>query len=178
MANRTFKCDCLSFSSIQNLQKELENCKNSLENKVRLFAEKLAQRGVEIAKIEIANLDAIFTGELLSSIHSEYKASFDGGAIFCVVADSEHAMFVEFGTGQRGLDKPYPYKLPDGVSWSYATGETIKKNPVSGNYYWFYPGQDGKWHYTEGMPSRPFMYNTSQQLIKEAEKIGKEIFGK
>jgi hypothetical protein len=178
MSKKTLKCDILSQSSIAQLQKELLNYKNSIEYKARLLAETLAERGVEIARVQIADLDAIFTGELLQSIHSEYVGSQKGGAIFAVVTDIEHACFVEFGTGQRGLDVPYPHKLPDGVSWNYATGKTIKKNAVTGHYYWFYPGDDGKWHYTEGMPSRPFMHNTSSQLRSIVEKTAKEIFGK
>ena len=175
MAKKTLKAD-LSISSIRNLQKELEKYRDNLIYKARLLAEKLSERGVEIARVQIADLDAIFTGELIASIHSEYKDSTKYGAIFAVATDSKHAAFVCFGTGQRGEDKPYPYPLPEGVSWDYNVGKTIRQNPVTGRYFWFYPGQDGKWHYTEGMPSRPFMYLTSMELIKEIPKIAKETF--
>lgn len=166
----------LSVSSIRQLQKDLEKYRDSLTFKCRELAERLSERGVEIARVQIADLDAIFTGELIQSLHSEYKGSTQYGAIFAVVTDSEHCAYVEFGTGQRGEDRPYPYPLPDGVSWDYNVGKTIRQNAVTGRYYWFYPGQDGLWHYTEGMPSRPFMYLTSMELIKEVPKIAKEIF--
>ena len=94
------------------------------------------------------------------------------------MAGTDHALFVEFGTGQRGLDTPYPHPLPKGVSWDYATGKTIRKNAVTGRYYWFYPGQDGLWHYTEGMPARPFMFQTSLELQKIVVEVAEEIFGK
>lgn len=80
-------------------------------------------KGVEIARVQIADLDAIFTSELISSIHSEYKGSTKGGGIWAVVAGTDHAMFVEFGTGTVGQQNPYPGKLPDGVSWQYASGK-------------------------------------------------------
>lgn len=176
MAKKTLKAD-LSISSIRNLQKELEKYKDSLTYKCRLFAEKLSERGVEVARVQIADLDAIFTGELIASIQSKYKDSTKFGAIFAIVADSSHACFVEFGTGQRGEDKPYPYPLPEGISWDYNVGKTIRQNPETGRYFWFYPGQDGQWHYTEGMPARPFMYLTSMELIREVPKIAKEVFG-
>ena len=177
MAKKTLKAD-LSISSIRNLQKELEKYRESLTYKARLLAEKLSELGVEIARVQIADLDAIFTGELIQSLHSEYKGSTPYGAIFAIVTDNDHAAFVEFGTGQRGEDRPYPYPLPAGVSWDYNVGKTIRQNATTGRYYWFYPGQDGKWHYTEGMPSRPFLYNTSMELIREVPKIAKEVFGK
>ena len=175
MAKKILKSD-LSVSGIKTLQKELEKYRDSLTYKARLLAEKLSERGVEIARVQIADLDAIFTGELIQSLHSEYEGSTQYGAIFAVVADSKHAAFVCFGTGQRGEDRPYPYPLPNGVSWDYNVGKTIRQNSVTGRYYWFYPGQDGKWHYTEGMPSRPFLHNTSMELIREVPKIAKAIF--
>lgn len=175
MAKKTLKAD-LSVSSIRQLQKDLIRYQEYLTNKAAQLAKRLSELGVDIAQVQIADLDAIFTGELIASIHSEYKDSTKYGAIFAVVADSSHAVFVEFGTGQRGEDKPYPYPLPEGVSWDYNVGKTIRQNATTGRYFWFYPGQDGKWHYTEGMPSRPFMYLTSVELIREVPKIAKEIF--
>lgn len=177
MAKKILKSD-LSVSGIRNLQKELEKYRESLTYKCRLLAEKLSERGVEIARVQIADLDAIFTGELIQSLHSEHKGSTDYGAIFAVVADSSHAIFVELGVGNLGKDHPYPYPLPEGVSWDYNTGKTIRYNAVKGTYYWFYPGKDGLWHYTEGMPARPFMYLTSLELQKEVVEIVKEVFGK
>lgn len=173
---KKFKVDIFSQSSIKQLQRDLEKYNNSLEYKARLLAATLAEKGVEIARVRIADLDAIFTGELLSSIHTQYGGSFKGGAIFSIVSDSDHAMFVEFGTGQIGKESPYPYPLPNGVSWDYATGKTIRQNAVTGRYYWFYPGDDGQWHYTEGMPARPFMHDTSIELMNIIVKTAKEIF--
>ena len=166
----------LSVSSIRKLQKDLIRYQEYLTNKAAQLAKRLSELGVDIAQVQIADLDAIFTGELIASIQSKYIDSTKYGAIFAVVADSSHAVFVEFGTGQRGEDKPYPYPLPEGVSWDYNVGKTIRQNATTGRYYWFYPGQDGKWHYTEGMPARPFMYLTSMELIREVPKIAKEVF--
>lgn len=177
MAKKTLTAT-LSVSSIRQLQKDLEKYRDSLTFKCRELAEKLAERGVEIARVQIADLDAIFTGELIQSLHTEYKDSSKFGAAFAVVTDSDHAAFVEFGTGSRGEDKPYPYPLPEGVSWDYNVGKTIRQNAVTGAYYWFYPGNDGLWHYTEGIPSRPFMYLTSLELQKEIVKTAQEVFGR
>lgn len=176
MAKKTLSAT-LSVSSIKNLQKQLRDYKKSLDYRCKWIAQTLAERGVEIAVMQVFGLDAVFTGELIESIHKEYKGKIPDGHSFSVIAGSSHAVFVEFGTGQRGIDKPYPYALPNEVSWDYATGKTIKKNAQTGKYYWFYPGKDGKWHYTEGMESRPFMYNTSAQLMNEVLKVTKEAFG-
>ena len=129
----------LSEKSIQNAIRELRAYKNSLTYKCQLLAEKLAEKGVEIARVQIADLDAIFTSELISSIHSEYKGSTKGGGIWAVVAGTDHAMFVEFG--------------------------------------WFYQDDNGDWWFTEGMPSRPFMYLTANELRQIVTQTAKEVFG-
>lgn len=174
MAVKRFKSN-LSISGINDLIKEVERYKNSLEYKARLLAETLSERGVEIARVNIANYDAIFTGELIQSIHKEYKSSLKNGAIFVIKADSEHAVYVEFGTGQMGEEAGYPYPLPTGINWQYNSGKTIFQLDT-GEYGWFYPGDDGNWYFTMGMPSRPFMYETSKELQLEVVKIATQIF--
>lgn len=166
----------LSQKSVQNVIKELRSYKNSLEYKCRLLAEKLAEKGVEIARVQVADLDAVFTGELIESIHSEYVGSVKDGAIFSIVADSSHAVFVCFGTGIVGQESPYPGKLPEGVTWEYASGKTIRQL-ADGRYGWFY-SKDGKWYFTEGMPSRPFMYYTANELRDLVTETVKEVFAR
>ena len=167
--------NALPKSSIENAIKQLRAYQNDLTYKCQLLAEKLAEKGVEIARVQIADLDAIFTSELLSSIHAEYKGSTKGGSVWSVVAGTDHAMFVEFGTGIVGKQSPYPGELPDGVSWEYASGKTIRQL-ADGRYGWFYKDDDGQWWFTEGMPSRPFMYYTSIQLRDIVLKTAKEVF--
>ena len=175
MAKKVFKAD-LSVKGIENLKKALLNYKdNTLQQKLNIFAKTLSEKGVVIAKANIAGLDAIFTGELISSIHTSYGGSTKGTAVFYIVADSKHAAFVEFGTGQLGQEAPYPYPLPEGVEWNYNTGKTIFEIEP-GQYGWFYHGDDGKWYFTQGMPSRPFMYETSIELMQLVVRTAKEVF--
>lgn len=169
-----FKAD-LSVSGIEKLKKEIINYRdNTLQQKVNLLAERLADKGVDIARANVSKLDAIFTGELLSSIQKRQVSSGKSTAIFCVVTDSDHAAFVEFGTGQMGQEMPYPYPLPEGVTWDYNTGKTIfEVSP--GQYGWFYQ-RDGQWYFTQGMPSRPFMYETTMELYETVVQTAREVF--
>lgn len=169
MAKKRFKVNVLSPSSIEKLITELRTYKNSLEQKTKLFCERLAEIGVETAKATVYSLDAVFTGELFRSIHSEQRSS-GSTVIFAVVADSEHAVYVEMGTGFVGAESPYPGELPA----VYAQGKTIQQLS-DGRYGWFYQ-RDDKWYFTEGMPSRPFMYFASLEMQKNIVKIAKEVF--
>lgn len=175
MAKIRFKTD-LSVNGIENLKKELLDYKNNiLRQKTDLLVKKLADKGVEVARAKITSLNAIFTGELISSIHTEYGKSDNETVIFYVVADSSHAAFVEFGTGQMGKESPYPYTLPEGVEWNYNIGKTIFEISP-GEYGWFYK-RDGKWYFTQGMPSRPYMFETALELRELIVSIAKEVFG-
>jgi hypothetical protein len=169
-----YKTD-LSVNGIEQLKKELLNYKNvELRQKVNTFVRTLAEKGVLIAQANITSYDAIFTGELLSSISAKNGGGTKGTAIFYIVADSRHAVFVEFGTGQIGSEAPYPYPLPPGVDWEYNSGKIIFEISP-GQYGWFYPKGD-KWYFTQGMPSRPFMYETAMELQELILKTAREVF--
>ena len=166
----------VSLSGLNQFKRDLQKYKtNVLERKAELLARRLAEKGVEIAKSNITTLDAIFTGELLGSMKAENGGGAKGTAIFYVVADSRHAVFVEFGSGQLGLEGGYPYPFPEGVDWQYNTGETIFEISP-GQYGWFYQDANGNWYFTQGMPSRPFMYETSLELMQLVVKTAKEVF--
>lgn len=174
MTKKRYKVDILSVSSIEQLKKDLQAYRNDLQRKCRLLAEKLAEKGVEIARIRIDTLDAVFTGELKSSVHAESRGGTEMKAIFAIVVDSKHAAFVEFGSGQMGQEAPYPYPLPEGIKWEYNTGKTIFEISP-GQYGWFYQ-RDGQWYFTQGMPSRPFLMETTLELMSIVEKTAREVF--
>ena len=100
MAKYKFKAD-LSVDGISAIRKQLKEYRdNTLPTKLKECVRRLAEEGVEVAQGNIASLDAIFTGELFNSIHVKDGGSTKDSAVFFVVADSGHAAFVEFGTGQ------------------------------------------------------------------------------
>ena len=175
MARKRYNVNILSQSSIRQLKRELNTYSNNLSYKCQLIAQELARLGCDIAKVHITTLDAIFTGELISSITSSGIVT-QSKAVFYVIADSKHACFVEFGTGQLGQEGSYPYPFPEGVEWKYNSGKTIFEI-APGEYGWFYPSEDG-WKFTQGMPARPFMYETSLELYNKVIKVCKEAFRK
>ena len=162
----------LSVDSIQNAIKELRAYKKELQRKTNLLVARLAEEGCEYAKAYIIKTDAIYSGELLSGL------SFNTGHNYAVIeANSEHAIFVEFGTGPKGEAKQHPNNT---IDYQYNVGPTINWYNVNGKmrYGWFYPDKmTGTVRFTEGMPSRPFMYETSNYLRHEAlTKVIKEVF--
>lgn len=159
----------LSVSEINNAIKELRQYQAEITYKCQKLAERLAEEGVYIARLKIAEYDAIYTGELLASIKSEYGGVVQDGAKWIIYTGCEWAPFVEFGTGIVGSQNPHPDTSL--VNWKYDINSHGEKG-------WFYfNSTDGKWHWTKGMPSRPFMFETGQELHKLVTKIAKEVFG-
>ena len=166
MAKRVFKTN-LSVKGIENLKKQLEDYKKDFVHKCDLLAQRLAEQGVIIAKTKIAEYDAVYTGELYRSVNYEKGAVIQDGSRWIVYTDCPWAKFVEFGTGITGQQNPHP--KTELVGWKYDVNE-------HGEAGWFY-FRDGEWHWTKGLPSRPFMYETSLELMQIVVKTAKEVFG-
>jgi len=185
MAKTKIVLNPFDLNSIDDAISQLRLYKRKVESKIDLFFQRLAEEGVNIAKDKIVSFDAVFTADLLNKIRAEKR---DG--CYFVVSDSEHTAFVEFGTGQWGEAHPYQYPFPD-MGWEYTgylSGKHIQYAEEDlvwgdwtipkGSYFWFYFGKDNRWHVTQGMPSRPFMYETYLELEKEKtiRRIAKEVF--
>lgn len=172
----------LDSKSIDALIKDITYYKDKvLPARCRAFVKELANRGVEIAKLQVWDYDAIFTSEVLESISNYEAFAKDDVVKYIIKADSEHAIYVEMGTGIVGSEHPYPGPLPA----VYGQG---KKMFVTndGRYGWIYPLNTGRvdsngepiieFRFTEGMPSRPFMYNTVLELKDIVNDVAKQIF--
>ena len=163
----------VSIKNLGNFSKAIENYVNDITKKLELMLKKLTDQGVDIAKAYIDDYDAIFTGELRDGISSEKLPGDKNNIVFVVKATSEHAIFVEMGTGKVGAAYPYPGKLPA----MYAQGTHIFETK-SGRYGWIYYNEEwNQYVFTEGMISRPFMYETSLELQSLVLDVAREVFG-
>lgn len=123
---------------------------------------KLTEQGVSLAQLNASYMDIYDSGELVNGIESQYS----GGKGF-VVSTATHSVFCEFGTGVVGANNPHPEIAIAG--WSYDVNQ-------HGELGWWYIGKDGQAHWTKGMPSRPYMYETAKMLQNMVVPIAKEVF--
>jgi hypothetical protein len=160
-------------NSIKNAIKELKRYRKRVEDRTRKLVQRLTGEGAEIARVKIVNLGAYYSGELLSGVDGYYSPSLNAGF---VRVTSDHVAFVEFGTGVKGQNSPHKNgEYLSKAAWSYATGAKIFTTQ-DGRVGWIYPTDDGGFRFTEGMPSRPFMYETAIQLQTDFRRIAKEVF--
>ena len=156
----------LSEKEIDRAIKEVAQFKKEFLEKCSRLVEELTNRGEMVAKIQVAQLDAVYTGELMNSIEGFYDPPSHVGII---KAGAIYAAYVEYGTGVVGQQSPHPDPHP---TWQYDSKQ-------HGDEGWVYHDDDtGQFRWTKGFKSRPFMYNTARELEKECARIAREVFGK
>lgn len=143
---------------------EVRKYRKEFLEKCNRLVQALTDEGAEIARLKVVELDAIYTGELMNSIEGYYSPTTGVGIIR---AGAYYAAYVEFGTGVVGSQSAHPN--PQG--WQYDVNG-------HGDEGWvYYDEESGKFRWTKGFRSRPFMYNTARELEKVCVKIAKEVFG-
>lgn len=164
---KKFKAE-LSYDGIGKLIDDLAEYKKSLDDKCNEIVRRLEEMGVERAKA----LCPVDTGEARDSIIGYV----DEGEHTATIIAGSHCIYIEFGTGVIGKGSPHP--SPEWLAfmkWAYGSGGTIFTTK-SGRTGWYYPADDGSWKFTEGMPARPFMYETVQFLKKQSARVAREVF--
>ena len=159
----------LSAKEFRNLAKQIHEYRESLSDKCDEFAYRLTEEGVAIAQLKILSFDAVMSGELLDSMNLESGTIVSNGSTYYIYTDCEWAKFVEFGAGITGAENPHPDVGL--INWKYDTNSHGEKG-----WYYF---KNGEWHWTKGMPSRPFMYETGRELrdMSRIAHIAREVFG-
>lgn len=152
----------LTDNSIKKAIADVEQFKRELDQKASQLIQRLVDRGVEIAREQVISLGAFDSGDLAGSLDGLMYTDGKHGIIF---TKCNHAAFVEFGTGVVGAASPHP-TLP----WAY----DVNQHGEAGWVY--YDEVEGRFRWTKGMPSRPFMHNTAAQLEREVLQTAKEVF--
>lgn len=165
MAKKVIKVSATQ-QGIREAIKQVKQYQSDVEWKTQLLVAKLAEIGVGIAQRNIQAYDAVFSGDLLSSINYRQGTVFQYGAEWYVYTDCPWAAFVEFGTGYWGNMQSHP--LAGEKGWKYDVNDHGEKG-----WYYF---KNGAWHWTNGMPARPFMLETAWDLAERVQKIAQEVF--
>lgn len=154
---KVIKCT-LTADSIDQAITELKAYRDAVEQADAAVVKRLTEDGAKQAQELVSYMNAVDTGELMGSIVGEAQEK--RGVIR---ATAGHAAYVEFGTGVVGARSPHP-----GGSWVYDVNG-------HGDKGWNYYGDDGRLHWTKGMPSRPYMWDTAQMLAEAAPDIVAEV---
>lgn len=150
----------LNVSDIERALKDAQEYKKKIKKAGEKLTKALTEQGVSLAQQNAAYMDIYDSGELVNGIDSKHS-----GTKGYVVSSAPHSAFCEFGTGIVGAMNPHPDIIP---GWEYDVNE-------HGESGWWYYDDKGKRHWTKGMPSRPYMYDTARMLEDMAPKLAKEV---
>lgn len=154
-----------SLKQLRKARNKIVAYKDELNAKTEELVKRLAERGVELAQARVPT----DTGELKNSIHVEIVQISETKSIYAYMTQSDHAMYVEFGTGEIGRGTyPYPINYP----WEYYT-DTPFKDEVNGQKGWWV---SNTWFCT-GRVAVPYMAESAEKLRNEIVDIAKEVFG-
>lgn len=150
----------LNLDSIDKALKEVQAYQKKVEKAGENLTHALTEQGVSLAQLNASYMSIYDTGELVNGIESKYEDSKG-----YVVSTAPHSAFCEFGTGVVGMNNQHPE--PGLAGWKYDVNNHGEKG-------WWYIGDDGEYHWTAGMPSRPYMYDTAQMLKQFVVPLAKE----
>lgn len=167
----------LSEKSIDSAIRKIEQYRRLLASKNEVLVKRLVNMGWNYAQ----NL----APEIAYDITAEIEGS--GESTRGIIRASDEALYVEFGTGVKGYESPYPKReVMAGVTLrnpktgfvytDYMSGEQIFQTK-DGRIGWVAPiGAGGKYVFTEGVYAKAFMYYTGKYLKEIAPKVAREVF--
>ena len=185
MSKRVIKVE-LSEWGIDRAIKELEKFKRDFITACNELLKQLTGHASNAAKMSLLAYSAVYTSHLYDNIANNTHVSLEEGKRMGIVRadavdenDHAYAAYVEFGTGIIGSgDHPQA----DAVGWNYdinGHGESgwWYLDPKSTTY-----SDEGEvasgWHWTQGEPAKPFMYNAYMEARSEAPKLVARIFAR
>lgn len=164
----------LSFSqeSINNAIKEVERYKRSLANKNEEFVRRLAYLGIDVAQVAIIHTQGDMSEQVLFETKVNSFGTFEKATI---KMSGKEVLFIEFGAGvhYNGAAGSSPH--PKGNDFGYVIGSygygLGKKD------YWYYVDETGARLRSYGTKASMPMYKASLEIMKEIQRIAKEVYG-
>lgn len=165
----------LSIPAYDSLIRKIEDLGNWQSDRAIVFADRLAQEGMEIASIKFSQ--AVYDGTNDVSVTVEPR----GNNVRAVVATGGATLFIEFGAGVT-----YPDDHPEAEELGMKRGEYGQGHGKQHSWgYYGDPGTNGVLKekknggfvvITHGNPANMPMYETVKELQDRLTEIAKEVF--
>ena len=167
----------ISVTGVDSIIKRLESYTKNLEEKNRVFMERLAQIGIDTATLKFSQ--AQYDG--VNDVVVEQTPHWEGDNTLYVTATGSTILFIEFGTGVHYTEKhplqskfgyergTYGYGLGKLESWRYkgspgTNGELITEGPHAGEIR------------TQGNPPARAMYDAAKEMRSKIREIAREVY--
>ena len=166
----------LSVKGIESVKRQLLQYKDNLPIKCEKLVSRLLQSGVSVSQTKINESPLGKYVTITTDIQPE-KAGCKAMLIATGVTkstdygDVNMLLLIEFGAGIHHN----PVANPKADEFGFGVG-TFPNQKHAFEDGWWYPGDDGEWHYTHGTKATMPMYNASTEMLLNIRKIAKEVF--
>lgn len=174
----------ISVTGVDSIIKRLESYTKNLEEKNRIFMERLAQIGIDTASVMFKN--AAYDGAN-GDVTVDRTPHWEGENTLVISASGEKILFIEFGTGVHYVEHPKGAEMGY-IHGTYGLGLGANKNG------WAYYGEmgsnptpparivrttdDGRAVIrTKGNPPARAMYEASKKMRYKMAEIAREVYG-
>lgn len=155
----------LSVDSIDAAMGQINAYRDSLQAKCKLLCERLANLGMNTAKVTLSFAQGYYVGDVDADITVE---EIENG--YRVVASGETVFILEFGAGVRlGYGHPQADEFGMGPG-TYPDGKGHWNDPNG----WYLPGGHGR--HSIGNPPGMMMYNAAKDIRAAIERTVREVF--
>ncbi len=166
----------LDAKEIGNAIKQLENYKTELENKAKLFVDKLADVGIRIAKENAyVEIDDTYRNMGDSILFQKNVTLENGDAVCLLVATGKE--FIKYWKNGSAIVNPL-LMAEFGSGWRAIEGHqgTFPNQHLAFFRPWYWTDSDGTRHSSYGSePSRP-MFKAELEMEKQIIEIAYEVF--
>lgn len=167
----------LSDAGLRDAERQIQEYKTTLNQKVQEFAKALAQKGIDVATVRFAN--AQYAGDNDVTVERDPVQTPNG---FAIVAHGKAVAFIEFGTGV--MHSAYGGELPNGVGEHGTYGKENGKHKR-----WYYYGESGnagtpvkevdgkgQLNYTSGNDAAMAMWGAVEEMASQVEATWREVW--
>lgn len=175
---KKFKVDILSKSSVDKLRKDLQTYRNDLPNKAQLLAQKLADKGVSVARARITESPL---GKYVSITTNLSDLQMGTKAILIAVGDVKVSdgyddfntlLAIEFGAGIYHNETTNP----KGPEFGYGPGTFPGQIHAFEDGWYYWDEEEQRWRYTHGVKATMPMYSASLEIIREITSVARTVF--
>lgn len=155
-------------SNVDKVLKQVRQYRDELQNKMRLFLEKLGEIGVNTANVRFST--ARYDGD--NDVIVDFQWLDENKLV--VSATGNAVTFIEFGSGVMADSTDYA------MQFGYGPGSWSDNEALGGKHHW----QDPKgWYYehskkTIGNPPARAMYDAGKEMRNRIAEIAREVWKK
>lgn len=165
----------LSDAGLHDAERQIQEYKTTLNKKAQEFANALADKGLDVAKVRFANAEYAGSNDVSCRVEQN-------GNTCAIIAEGKSVAFIEFGTGAH--HNGYGGELPPGVGahGSYGKGQ-------GANRRWYYYGDPGnagiyvdtvpgkgQLNYTSGNEPAMAMWGAVEEMASQVEATWREVW--